>query len=311
MLKKKGLFILILLIVIIVCILFYNKKIEPTEKKEETTVVSVENELDKFRNNKKVVKETNEYNIYELEFLDKGKKIYGQLYLPNNIQKTIPLVIICHGFESDYEYCSRYAEYCINEGIAAYVFDFWGGSSNSKSGGNIKEMSVNTELEDLETVFYELQTYNFINRNKIFLMGESQGGLVSAIYSSRNEDSIAGLILLYPAFEIPDDARRLYKDRAGIPNNPTVLGVTVGKKYYEDVIDMDIYMEILGYHKPVLIIHGDQDVIAPISYSESVVNLYSDAKLITIQGSNHGFEGDNVIKAGTEAVEFIKSIINN
>ena len=307
--KKRRIVIILILICVIIAIMYFNNKSQ--EERVEEVTIDVSEEFNAFRSKQKVVEENKKYNIYELTFISKGYKVYGQLYLPNETKKEIPLVIICHGFESNYEYCSRYAKVCADEGMAAYVFDFCGGSSDSRSDGKLNKMSVLTERDDLENVFYGLKSYKFFDKDKIFLMGESQGGLVSAIFASKRDNDFAGLILMYPAFEIPDEARKLYKDKNSIPDNPEVLGVTVGKKYYEDVIDMDIYMEIIGFQNPVLIVHGDADVIAPISYSEMAVSIYKNATLVPISGSNHGFEGESLEMANAEVIKFLKEIINN
>ena len=307
--KKRLLIIfLIILVVIIVCFSLNNKSNENTEN---NSTVNVSKELEKFKNSKKEISKEKKYSVYELCFNSKGNNIYGQLYLPNEIKEKVPLVIICQGFCGSYKYCANYAEYCADDGIAAYVFDFCGGAVDSASDGNINDMSVITEVEDLENIFLGFKIYDFIDKDKIFLMGESQGGTVAAIFANRNINDVAEMILLYPAFNIPDDARRLYNDKNGIPDNPSVLGVTVGRKYYEDVIDMDIHMETISFHNPVLIIHGDEDKVVPISYSQEAESLYYNAKLITINGSDHGFYGDDLKEAANQSVEFLKMILRD
>ena len=47
----------------------------------------------------------------------------------------------------------------------------------------------------------------YVNPDETVLMGCSQGGFVSAIAASRLHDKISKLVLFYPAFCIPDDAR--------------------------------------------------------------------------------------------------------
>ena len=45
-------------------------------------------------------------------------------------------------------------------------------------------MSVLTEVNDLETVIDYVSTMPYVNKDKIFLMGWSQGGFVSALVAA-------------------------------------------------------------------------------------------------------------------------------
>ncbi|MCM1228136.1 MAG: lysophospholipase [Clostridium sp.] len=92
-----------------------------------------------------------------------------------------------------------YAEELAQHDIAAYCFDFRGGGGN-RSDGNTTEMSVMTEVSDLETIIIDAVEWDFVDDNRIILFGESQGGIVSAITAARHNDEVAGLILAYPAF---------------------------------------------------------------------------------------------------------------
>lgn len=320
--KKVLIVVLIITVAIIVYFTFKNKSDDSINKanstisekqniKENESEIDIGKKIDEFKNSKKEINKLEKYSVYELCFNSIGNNIYGQLYLPNTIEEKVPLAVICHGFCGSYKDSANYAEYCAKEGIAAYVFDFCGGAIDSASDGNIEDMSIITEKNDLERIILGFDFYDFIDKDKMFLIGESQGGTVAAIYASRSIKKIAGMVLLYPAFNIPDDARRLYNDRTGIPNNPEVLGVTVGRKYYEDAIDMDIHMETIGFQNPVLIIHGDRDNVVPISYSQEATTMYNDAKLITINGSDHGFYGDDLKEAARQSVEFIKMIMSS
>ena len=63
-----------------------------------------------------------------------------------------------------------------------------------------------------------------------------------------------------------------------------------------------------AYDRPVLIIHGDKDTIAPISYSEDALDIFPQAELKVIKGGDHMFlrPEDN-----DQAVEYILEYLNN
>lgn len=254
---------------------------------------------------KKVIQETNAYWVYELSFEREGKSIYGQLYLPKLGQEKYPTAIISHGFGSSYSAMVPYAQKLAENGIAGYVFDFCGGSTGSRSDGSTMEMSVLTEEGDLEAVLNGLWQLDFVDDRYMFLMGESQGGLVSALVAARRMEDVRGLVLLYPAFVIPDNARAQYMDISEIPEETSVFGTPVGKQYYADVLDMNVYEEIQGYTKEVLLIHGNRDNLVPIEYSQHAMEVYKSAELITLDGSGHGFYGSALEAAAQAAADHI------
>lgn len=253
-----------------------------------------------------VLRESDAYTVRELSLQRDGQKIYGNLYLPNTEAETYPLAILAHGFGVDHTVMEPYAAVLAENGIAAYVFDFCGGSKSSRSDGDILQMSVLTEREDMAAVLDQLCSEAFVDQNNIFLIGESQGGFVAALLAAQQRDKVQGLALLYPAFVIPDDARAKYADAAQIPDTSRVMGVRVGRTYFADVLDMDVYKEITPFDKNVLIVHGNRDTIVPIAYSEQAVEQYPSAQLIVLDGAKHGFAGKDETAAAEEALKFMQ-----
>lgn len=247
------------------------------------------------------------YTNYELCFVNsKNQSIYGEYYLPKN-RTNEATVVISHGFGSSYRDTSKDALLFANNGIASYVFDFCGGSNHSKSDGEMTEMSVLTEVSDLECVLSSLQNCDFINPDYLYLMGESQGGVVSALTASKHTSLIKAMVLFYPAFVIIDDIKEKYPNYEDIEETSKMLGQTVGKIYYTDIYNMDFYEEIVAYEKAVLIVHGSNDSLVPISYSQRAVEVYKNASLVTIEGANHGYSTSQL----NEAFESVIPFINN
>lgn len=253
-----------------------------------------------------ILQEQENYTVYELTFQRDGLQIYGNLYLPRSDAPSFPTVMIGHGFGGSYSEMAFYAAVLAENGIAGYVFDFCGGSSGSRSDGDTRQMSVLTEKRDMEAVLDGLKGYAFVDENKLFLMGESQGGLVAALLGEERTDDVRGMVLLYPALVIPDDARDEYPNREDIPDIGNRFGIAVGRGYFDDVWDMDVYEEIGKFDKDVLIIHGSVDSIVPISYSEQAANKYPSAELIVLDGAGHGFYGTQREEAASEVVRFLQ-----
>ena len=231
-----------------------------------------------------------------------ANRIYGVLYRPQNAGSKLPLVIMAHGFGGTHGNVRAYAEAVSRKGFLCYCLDFCGGGNGSRSDGSTTEMSIFTEREDLKAVVGQLKTLPEVDNSRIILMGESQGGMVSAITASQMPDDILCLALFYPAFCIPDDAKRRYPTPDDIPASSSLWGTQLGRTYYEYLYDFDVYAEIGKFNKPVLLFHGNRDNIVDISYSQRASETYQQVEYHVLQGAGHGFSGSSQ----TQAINYLQ-----
>lgn len=246
------------------------------------------------------------YSKEEVHIKNGVNNIYGVLYKTDNGNDKNPIVILSHGYNSSYKNFEYVAKSFASSGINVYAYDFCGGSSVSKSDGNTTDMSVLTEETDLNAVIDEVKGWDFVDKNNLFLLGESQGGCVSALVAASRDD-INSIVLYYPALSIVDDAHKTYSSIDEIPNEDIkFMGMIVSKKYFADTYNLDIYNEIAKYENPVLIVHGTNDKIVDYSYSIKANETFKNSKLITIEGGGHGFYKEDATKALIEAYNFIK-----
>lgn len=246
--------------------------------------------------------------------------IRGTEYRPEG--DKLPIAIVCHGFMAFQDTVRQYAKALAEMGYLSYCFDFCGGSVvKGKSDGKTTDMSVLTEVKDLETVIDYVKTLHYADSENILLMGCSQGGFVSALTAVKRKDEIAKLILFYPALCIPDDARAgkmmMAKfDPADIPEIVNCGPMKLGRCYVTDVIKMNPYEEIKDYPGDVLIVHGTEDDIVKLDYSKKAYEAYlhngaSEAEserrveLKIINGGQHGFSK----KHDVMAIDMLKSFV--
>lgn len=244
------------------------------------------------------------YSVNEYVFERDGKRIVGDIYTPDTDTQH-PVVIMCHGFGANSTYCESYAKYFAGHGIAAFTFDFTGGGDDIRSDGKTTEMSVLTEASDLDVVIDGISSLPGVLSDSVFLMGESQGGFVSTYVACKRPEDVVGLVLLYPAFIIPEYSRRVMENVDELPNTMPLLGTTIGKVYVEDAADIDIYSLMKEYDKSVLILHGKDDDLVPISYSEEATECFCDVSLFPIDDIGHGFYGKAFDYAVEKAFEFV------
>ena len=165
--------------------------------------------------------------------------------------------------------------------------------NKGKSDGATTDMSVLTEVKDLEAVVAYVQSLPYTT-NQMLLMGCSQGGFVSALFAAKHPEMVSKLCLFYPAFCIPDDARagKMMFARFDTKNIPEFINcgpMKLGRCYPADVLEMGPYEEIAPFHGEVLIVHGTKDAIVHPDYSKKAQQTYKNARLEIIQGGAHGF----------------------
>ena len=222
-----------------------------------------------------------------------GNRIFGMMYYNSTASEKQPAVILSHSSSLTHEAMKGYASAIAKMGFAAYCFDFCGGSDKSKSDGKTDEMTVFTEVEDLRAVVKTVKSLDYVDSSNVCLLGSSQGGLVSALLADECPDDFAGMILFYPAFNIPEMVKMFsgFGDLGGM--------MSMSEAYINSIKDFDVWSHIGKFSKPVCIIHGTADMIVPISNSVKAVGLYPSATLNKIEGANHGFNAANLGSMGS------------
>jgi len=197
-----------------------------------------------------------------------------------------------------------YAQALASHGLVAYAIDFCGGGLLSRSDLQATDMSVETEALDLEAALGLLRDQPFCDTSNIFLLGASQGGLVSSLVAARNPELVKALVLLYPAFSIPSDTRRIV-GAGEIPQGYDMLGMRVGARYVRDAMACRPLEELASFGGSTLIMHGDQDRLVPLSYSERAAGELPGARLEVIEGAGHGFSGEALRRSLELTTSFI------
>lgn len=139
-----------------------------------------------------------------------GRVAEGTLFRPDTDRK-VPLVLFCHGYNGRRDSFFPAASFLAESGIACFCLDFCGGAAVDKSGFPTEQMTLLTEKEDLGAALSHCAQLPYADRDNLFLFGESQGGLVSALFAEEHAQELNGLILLFPALCIPDDWRKNFR----------------------------------------------------------------------------------------------------
>ena len=203
-------------------------------------------------------------SVSELEFYRDGKKIYGKLYMPAG-NGPFTTVILAHGYAANLSMMEGYAQSFAEHGIAACAFDFIGGGNDIKSDGTTSEMSVLTEADDMSAVLDGILAMDKVDKDNVFLMGGSQGGFVATYVAAKRPSDVKGMIALYPAYVLQDDAKQRTDNGTNMTESYNFMGLDIGRKYDEAAMSFDIYDVMKDYDGKALLVHGTNDTVAPYS----------------------------------------------
>lgn len=228
------------------------------------------------------------------------ESIFGKFYFPLDFdnEKQYPVIIMSHGVNATHSVFEKgqWVNFAAANGCVAYAFDFCGGSERALSSMDMADMTISTQISDLNAVIDFVKAQPFVSNDYIFLMGQSFGGLISALTAPERNSEIQGLILLYPAISVVDMVHEMFASVKDIPKEGgSVFNAKHPKAYFKEIYNLDLEGTMKRYNGKVLIIHGEKDQTVPISYSQNAVeNIYAgnQAELLTItgKGSAHAFE---------------------
>lgn len=140
----------------------------------------------------------------------RGLKIFHQSWLPGRQLKA--LCIICHGYA---EHGGRYAhvgEYLSNEGIGVTALDHQGHGRSQGTRADVKK--VEFFLQDVDKLIESMKEDH--PDEPLYLFGHSMGGGIAAVYATRHQEKVNGVILSAPAVKVAADVSPLLKGISGL-----------------------------------------------------------------------------------------------
>ena len=288
---------------------FWHSQIKPIHtppKRESTQTASSEKSDKQPTPTEDIVSED-----YSVSYDD--KQLYGKITAPRDYKsKKLPTIVIAHGLNNTLKQYEMYSQLLAKQGYLVYSLDFYGGSRQSKSGGqDMLNMSVKTELTDLTQVMEKLRSETFVDKSRMSLFGASQGGVVASLYAAAYPDRVHKLLLIFPAFVLFDDAKETYRELGSpdfdqLPDSLTHHNTTLGKIYLIDALDIDIQAEQTKITAPTLIIHGTDDAVVPYQYAVEASQTIPNAELVTVEGGEHRIDERFAITAAPTIQKFLK-----
>jgi alpha/beta superfamily hydrolase len=223
----------------------------------------------------------------QVSFLSQQQAISGVLHLPDTT--PAPGVVMCHGFTGHKAETHRLfvnaARDLAQHGLTVLRFDFRG---SGDSAGEFRDMTISGEIADASAALDFLASHPQADPNRLALLGLSMGGCVAACLAGR--DVRVRALVLWAAAAHPE---RLFNALAPEFAGKELLdysGWGLGRRFLEDLPNVQPLNEVKGYAGPSLVIHGSNDqTVPPDDASDFRLALGGRCRRHLIQGADHVF----------------------
>ncbi len=211
-------------------------------------------------------------------------------------EEKVPAVILFHGFTGDklepHRMFLKISRALEAKGISSFRFDF---SGSGESDGNFEDMTVSNEIAEAKRILEYVQSHERIDQTRISLLGLSLGGMIAGTVAGDLPDEIQRLVLLAPAGNMSEIVANMVRQVGADMSMPYFdrAGDLVGRNFAIDIQAIDGFTRAKRFQKPVLLIHGTNDMTIPytvsLRYRDEVYN--ENASVHLIEGADHTFNG--------------------
>jgi len=226
----------------------------------------------------------------------KKQKLCGIIYIPDGKEK-FPLLIVCHGFPTSKESSNTTMTYpkLVKSKIAVFAFDF---SGHGESKGRLEDVTLSQAIDDIKSALNFIENKDFINKNKIGILGSSFGGIASIFITSK-DTRIKVLALKSPIINYKLTLERRgniedWKNKGFSYRNYLGVGkIKINYSLYQDGIKYNALDIVKKIKVPTLIVIGDKDATV---FSEKVKKFFDflecEKELHLIKDVKHWFSDE-------------------
>ncbi|MFN3693732.1 MAG: alpha/beta hydrolase family protein [Ignavibacterium sp.] len=238
-----------------------------------------------------------------------GNKIRASVYSQDNLNSK-PCLILVHGFKGfkDWGFWPYSAQFFSKNGFHVLSFNF----SHNGIGDSLTEFNeldkfadntISLEVDELNEVIdiVKKSSIKKINCSSIGVIGHSRGGAVSILASAKNKDvnALAVWASVAKLDRYTERQKKEWRQKGFIEvlNSRTNQMMRMNVSLLEDIesnknSSLNIENAVKNLNKPLLIIHGEQDLTVPIDEGKLLYE-YSDKELtefVIIPSAGHTFD---------------------
>jgi pimeloyl-ACP methyl ester carboxylesterase len=214
-----------------------------------------------------------------------GRRFLLKAWLLRPAGATAGTVALVHGWGSDAGRMASLGTHVIARGMKALLVDLPGHGRT----GPVSRYNAALMIEDLKAVRDWIAKREDLRDLPAAIVGYSFGGLGSYVAASRDTRWAALVVLAAPLG--PMAAARLYLDGKGLPGR--FMDGMVRRSFTRAVgVDPDSFdaaRNLSAIRVPVMVVHGENDEVVPVSHAEEVRAAVPDGlgTLLRVPGANH------------------------
>lgn len=240
---------------------------------------------------------TRETMIRHVSFKNnKGVTLRGFAHIPTfrPIKKTA--VIFLHGFPG--RCIGTAARFCRMLEFLGFLCLRFGFSGSPPSDGKFEDKTMSQEVMDIRSAIDFLERkYDY---KKVALIGISTGAIDAALYA-HTDKRVEKLVLLSGVrdlknavhYDFSDEQIRTFLKKGYIVYQRPghwVHRKKLKKKFYDEFFTLNIPAAIKKYRRPLLIVHGSNDVLVPEFNAHELYKIaHQPKKLVIVRGADHTF----------------------
>lgn len=238
-----------------------------------------------------------------------GDVIHGDIHLPEKIENA-SVMIVCHGFKGfkDWGFFPYTAQRFAEEGWCCVRFNFSHNGigedfQNFTEADKFARNTISKELEDLDAIISAVHARTFlpdeIDINRLALLGHSRGG-GNVIIKGATDSRVKSVVTWATVSNFDrwgEHTKKKWREDGFIEilNTRTKQYFRINKSLLDDLesnVDrLNILQSTEQLHKPLLIIHGEQDVSVPCKEAGEIYSHadHSITEMEIISNADHTF----------------------
>lgn len=228
-------------------------------------------------------------------FKNKGQEIFGILHMPK-AKKKVPLAVLCHGWSGNHlgtwnAFFAKAGQELAKQGFAVLRFDFRG-SGNSI--GQFENQTITSMLSDLKAVIDQTVKRQWIDKNRVALIGHSQGAYVALFHAIKDKRIKTIVSWMGRLSDYKDFTAKMWIEEAKRKGFlPFWEGYTIlYNAYVKDTFRYRSETVLRKLRLPFGLLYGQADTVVPISEGERARKLVrGKTEMKILKDLTHDFTG--------------------
>ena len=223
-----------------------------------------------------------------------GENLAGTLHLPDQPSQFGIVLGHCFTCTRHTTILRRLAKDLIEEGFIALRFDF---SGNGQSEGEFSQSTYSKQITEMQKAV-EIVASN--GAAWIGMAGHSMGGLISFLTASQTESVNAvcaigsRLTAMKATHFLSQTQREILENTGQVSFTSRGRFLTVTEDFFSDADRFELQQILQAFHKPLLMIHGDQDKIIPVREANRAREISTrSVDVEIIAGGDHMFSRED------------------